>query len=197
MTISPEPGCIIVGAGVDLFRIHKEIYQPFHFCPEMDHRFDLDSGACYMSESQLGAFMETLGRMRVIDGNHINERKISGIEPWGDLLICDLTLRENFGLHGYTLALQGGPESSYGDTQEVAADIASRGCHGVRYHARHDPAARLISLALFSPLDPVSALPPPKETTDIPQSLINEALKEFWISVSPAITDSDPLPFHD
>jgi hypothetical protein len=85
--------------------------------------------------------MEVVGRMKTVSEDLISERRISVVDIRCGLIVTDLTLRDNLGLYGCTLEYQGGPESSYSSTRVIARQMHGLGRAGIRYFARHDPAA--------------------------------------------------------
>jgi hypothetical protein len=70
----------------------------------------------------------------------------------------------------------------------VAAAIGA-GFDGVRYRARHDPALRLTSVALFAPAGapaPTDHTWPPGVSVPVPDELIEDAARTFGYGVLPA-----------
>jgi hypothetical protein len=82
---------------------------------------------------------------------------------------------------GVTAAIHS--SESYERTQEWAAAFADAGFGGVRYLVSHDPAQRLIGVALFGPSG--AADQPVAATASIESELIVAARERFGIIVLP------------
>jgi RES domain-containing protein len=174
-----------------LSKIHKAIYDPRFFCDSGEGRFDLkpdtSNGTCYLALSPLGAFVETLGRFRILTQEAIDERAVSALSLTRSLRLADVTDRTVLGKFGITGDISTGGD--YGPSQEWAGRLYEAGFDEIFYVARHDPSFAERSVAVFGNEEIGSKLF--EVTTEaISQSLVDEACKEFGFQVWP----SAPLP---
>jgi RES domain len=82
---------------------------------------------------------------------------------------------------GVTAAIHS--SESYERTQEWAAAFAGAGFGGIRYLVSHDPAQRLVGVALFGPADAQDG--PVADTGPIESDVITSARERFGILVLP------------
>jgi hypothetical protein len=172
-----------------LWRIHAADASPWFFDTEPEGRFNLaDAGTCYLAEEPLGAFVEKFGRLLrpggVLPEPLVDTQRLSRLRP-PKVSIVDLTNPQVLGLVGLTAEIHA--TTDYDLTQAWAVALRDRGHAGIRYKARHDPAGKLVSIALFG-----SAKPPRSaaKTTAIPVDLIHEAAATFAITVLPRLHKS-------
>jgi len=167
-----------------LWRIHAADVAPWFFDVGPDGRFNLsESGTCYLAEEPIGAFVEKFGRLLrpggVIPEPLVDAQRLSRLRP-PKAMVVDLTDPTVLGLIGLTAEIHS--TSDYNLTQGWALAFQEAGYAGIRYKARHDPRAQLVSIALFG-----SGKPPRSaaKTTVVPVDLIHEASTTFAITVLP------------
>ena len=78
-----------------MFRIHRRGFSPWWFSNDGSQRFDVPTpyGTCYFAEHDLGAFVETLGRLVVILRSDITERRLAQVTITHNLHFADCTAR--------------------------------------------------------------------------------------------------------
>jgi hypothetical protein len=167
-----------------LFRIHPAAVAPWHFDIGPDGRFNLaESGTCYLAEEPIGAFVEKFGRLLrpggVIPESLVDLMRLSVLQP-PKVSIVDLTDPTVLGLVGLTGEVHS--TTDYNLTQGWALALQEAGHGGIRYKARHDPSAKVNSVALFGS---ARRLRKPIDTDPIPVELIHEASATFGITVLP------------
>ncbi|MGH9068658.1 MAG: RES family NAD+ phosphorylase [Acidimicrobiales bacterium] len=168
-----------------LYRVHRTVNDPLYFASSGNGRFDLTdqpgTGTCYLSPSPTGAYLETLGRLRTLSEDDIEERSLSEIVPTTSLSLADLTDRQVLGRYQITGDISTG--TNYGPSQALADQLYRAGLDGIYYTARHDPAFQERSVAVFgtstaSKLFAISVGP-------IPTALVNEVAHNFGLIVLP------------
>jgi hypothetical protein len=171
-----------------LFRIHRAGRHPWWFSAG-HQRFDpvgTGFGACHLAYDPLGAFVEVFRRGIAIDEADIAARRLHAVRLGRDLRLADLTSRRALEF-GVSASL--GADPIYDRSQELARRAVAAGYAGVRYWARHDPAQRLQSVALFGPAASPAPSDPDWPTGDdgpIPADLVADARREFGYRVLPA-----------
>ena len=171
-----------------IHRVHRTARGCWWFSSDGSGRFDpvaTGSGACYFAEKPLGAFIEVFRKRMLIAEEEINARSLSSVSLGRDLRLADLTSRRALSF-GVTAGLGAGED--YEPSQAFAAAAVADGFEGIRYLARHDPAQKLYSVALFAPAGGVDAADPawPQNATPIPSALVDEATRRFGYRVLPA-----------
>lgn len=111
----------------------------------------------------------------------VDARRISTVRRATSLTLADCTSRRSRAF-GVTAAVHSSED--YALTQAWAAAFARQGFDGVRYLLSHDPAQRLVGLALFGP----SGSPrwARGQAATIALDLIREAERSFGIRVLPS-----------
>jgi hypothetical protein len=179
----PELPSVKLGAEA-LWRIHAADVSPWFFDAGPHGRFNLDdAGTCYLAEEPIGAFVEKFGRLLrpggVIPEPLVDTQRLSRLRP-PKVNVVDLTDPKILGLAGLTAEIHA--TTDYGLTQNWARALRDAGYAGIRYKARHDPRAHLVSIALFGSGKPPRTAP---KTTAVPIDLIHEASATFAITVLP------------
>jgi RES domain len=166
-----------------LFRVHRTINDPIHFASDPYGRFNLldtpGRGTCYMAPSPLGAYVETLGRIGAPTGEDIEERSLSELALTRPLVLADLTDRQVLGRYGITGDISTGNDNR--PSQGLAAALYELGRDGVYYAARHDPAFRERSVAVFGGPDDDKLFI--VNTYAIPDELVAEGARQFGLRV--------------
>lgn len=105
-------------------------------------------GTCYLAEDPLGSFVEAFRDTALVSGDDVDARCLTVVRPRKRLTLADCTARpaRSFGV---TAAIHS--SENYALTQAWAAAFARAGFDGVRYLLSHDPAQRLVGVALFGP----------------------------------------------
>lgn len=187
------PG-VIVPANAPLARIHHNLRDPEYFSADSSGRFDPppDStagfGTCYLATHPLGAFLETFGRIRPVLQRHVDERVLTEAFLPSETRMADMTDPAILGLYGLTAEIGiGGDERVYAITQRWAEALETAGFGGIIYAARHDPALRARSVAVFGKpgVQPTQLLARP--ATPIPKDLVDRAAIEYAIEVLPSV----------
>jgi RES domain len=142
-----------LAAGEKVFRVHRRGHSPWWFSCDGSQRFDVPPpyGTCYLAEHDLGAFVETLGRLVVIPTGDIAERRLAEVTIAHDLRLadCTATMAAAFGVTATTSA--GYP---YDTVSHPWARLFWRsGFDGVRYSASHDPSFAEHPYGLFGRSD--------------------------------------------
>lgn len=182
----------------ELYRIHRRQHGPLHFATidvQGDGgRFDLPAtsgqGTCYLATSPTGAFLETLGRFRVITGETIADRLLTTLVPTVPLTLADLTDRRVLGRYGIAGDVSTGTD--YLVSQQWAEELWRRGFDGVHYAARHDPQFTERSVAVFGRVGAPDGNDDKGFTwssVPIPDSLIDEVTSIFGVVVTPPTPD--------
>jgi hypothetical protein len=173
-----------LAAGAGLFRIHRRTRQPWWFGADGSGRFDLTTdaarGTCYLAERDLGSFVEVFRDTPIIDERDVRARVVTVVRLPHDVVAADCT-SSRARRFGVTSAIHSSED--YASTQAWAAALSRAGFDGVRYLVGHDPAARLVGLALFGPRgDPGWGHDAPQE---IGGALTRSAEERFGIRVLP------------
>lgn len=168
-----------------LYRLHRSINDPVHYCSDGSGRFDLttvdDLGTCYTSPSPLGAYIETFGRFGTISESDIADRCMSELVLTRPLKLADITDRSVLGTYGLSGDLSVGTD--YQPSQAVAASLYAAGFDGVYYTARHDPAFQERSVAVFGGSGDTKLFV--SASHDIPEDLIEQGVRQFSLCVLP------------
>jgi RES domain-containing protein len=171
-----------------VYRLHRAAREAWWFSADGSGRFDpvgTDGGACYAAYEPLGAWIEVFRKTTLIAEAEVTARILTELRTGRDLRLADLLSRRALGF-GVTASL--GADEDYGASREFAAAAFAAGFDGVRYRARHDPALRLTSVALFgSPGVPAAsdASWPPGVSVPIPDELLADAARRFGYRVLP------------
>ncbi|MFF7279103.1 RES family NAD+ phosphorylase [Streptomyces griseorubiginosus] len=179
------------------FRIHLADNEAAYFGDRGIYRFDAPHwltgrqryGTCYLAQSPVGAFLETLGEIRPLAAHLVNERVISELVPSEPFKIADLTDESVVGRYGIFGDLSAGDD--YALTQEWGAALQQAGFQGVQYRASHHPQLNETSIALFGPAgvnrDLLKYLKDDGEPEPIYRSLLEEVRDRFDVEVIPAV----------
>lgn len=166
-----------------LFRMHPGDLGPWWFSSDGHGRFDLrpPQGTCYLSLSQLGAFVEVFRDFTFVDAVDVAARAVSRLQMPRDVVLanCTSSRARRFGVIG---EIHSTP--AYGTTQGWAAALRDAGFDGVRYFCGQDPSQREIGIALFG--DAGEADWPIAETTRIAHEVLHAVERRFGIHVLPA-----------
>lgn len=138
-------------------------------------------GTCYLALEPLGAFMETIGRLRRIDRAVVARQRLSAVVLPKKVELLDLRRREIVGA-GLDASISTGDD--YRKPQQVAAAADAAAMHGIVYPLRHDPDAALTGIALFD-VGGERGDRPVLGTARISDTLIAEASAEFALTVEP------------
>jgi len=185
---------VVIAANVPLARIHHNLNDAEYFSSDSSGRFDPPPGSsagfgtCYLSTHPLGAFLETFGRIRPVLQRHVDERVLTEAFLPSETRFANLTDPQILGAYGLTAEVGvGGDEHTYAATQRWAEALATAGFGGVVYAARHDPALRERSVAVFGKpgVQPTQLLARP--ATHIPEWLVDRAGDEYGIEVLPSV----------
>jgi len=174
-----------------LYRIHRAENGTWFFDTSPDGRFNPTAtagrGACYWSTTPLGAFVESYRTPTTIAREDIDARRIATISLLAPLTVADLTQRSALSA-GVTAALTSG-----GDYQpaQTLADTLQGQTDGILYHASHDLAGQLTSVALFGPAGAPDeqtiaslGLPEP-EVAELDPQLLADAEEAFGYRIIP------------
>jgi len=135
-----------------LWRIHRLVRDPSYFSAGSE-RFDPppglrdEYGVCYLSTSEEGAFLETLGRIRPLSETVILERACTEMRVKRSAILADLTHPTVVGQLGIAGDLSAG--SDYSLAHEWSASLYEAGFDGIYYAARYDATFESRSVALF------------------------------------------------
>jgi hypothetical protein len=171
-----------------LYRIHRANRGPWWFSSDGSGRFDplgTSRGACYLADSELGAWIEVFRKRMLLAEAEITQRALFAVELGRDLRLADLTSRRALQF-GVTASI--GADERYHASHAFAVDALKAGFDGVRYLARHDPAQKLYSVALFADAgapDPVDPDWPPGSGAPIREDLVAQAAHVFSYRVLP------------
>jgi hypothetical protein len=172
-------------AGQNLYRIHRSIHGPWFFSGSGDGRFDPlapGRGACYLSTSKLGVWVETFRTAMIIEEADVGSRSMVTVKLDTAYRCADLTRRQALAA-GVTGAMSSGAD--YGPSHSLADDLQGK-LDGVLWRVRHDLEQQLVGVALFGPegeQDPGRW--PPAESHPIDPDLIRQAEDEFGYRVMP------------
>ena len=163
--------------------MHLRTRTPWYFDSSPNGRFNLPAprGTCYLAETAVGAFLETLGRQgRVIPQSQVDLRALSQLAVHGAYRVADCTVARarGFGITAGIHAME-----DYGRTQAWARAFAEAGFEGVRYRISHDPRATGIGIALFGSAGEASW--PAAPWAPIPRALLNRIERAFGLLVVP------------
>jgi RES domain len=170
-----------------IYRIHKSARAPWWFSSAGDGRFDpvgTGTGACYLAEVPLGAWVEVFRKRQLLPEVEIAERSLLAVALKRDLRLADITARRALSF-GVTASL--GANEHYEESQTFAVLALENGFDGVRYFVRHDPAQKLYGLALFAQ----AGIPYPGnrqwpiDSGAIPNALVRDAERLFGYRVLP------------
>lgn len=162
-----------------LYRLHRAAHGPWWFSADGAGLFDpvgTGLGACYLAHEPLGAWVEVFRKTMLLAETEITERALSEVTTGADLRLADLLSRRALSF-GVTASL--GADEDYRPSQAFAAAAVEAGFDGVRYLARHDPAQKLVSVALFGAPGAVDDTRPAAVTLPVPEELIAEAERAF------------------
>jgi len=166
-----------------LFRIHRRDHGPWWFSRDGSGRFDLvsfgDHGTCYLAEEELGGFVEVFRDTAPIAPAATDERGTSVCTVGNDLVLADCTSRTARGF-GITAELHSGRD--YGRCQAWAIALALTGFDGIRYFVSHDPAQKLVGVALYGTL---GEAPWPSYLREIDPKVLEAARQQFGLQVLP------------
>lgn len=172
-------------AGRNLYRMHRGENKPWFFSGSGDGRFDptlAGRGACYLSTSKLGAWVEAFRTAMTIDEADVLSRSVATVRLDTAYRCADLTQRRAL-TAGVTGAITSGAD--YGPSRALADGLQGR-FDGMLWRVRHDLAQRLTGVALFGPEGVQDASDwPPTEAAPIDSRLIREAEDEFGYRVMP------------
>jgi RES domain-containing protein len=170
-----------------VYRIHKSTRAPWWFSANGDGRFDpvrTGTGACYLAEAPLGAWVEVFRKRQLLAEAEVAERSLLAVTLGRDLRLADLTSRRAL---SFAVTASLGASEQYHESQTFAAQAIEAGFDGVRYLVRHEPAQKLYGLALFGqagntdPADPLW----PADSQAIPDALVRDAQRLFGYRVLP------------
>lgn len=165
-----------------LATVHRHDLVAWRLSSHPEGRFNLEPprGTCCAAEKPLGALIEVFGRLAILDPGEVARYRLSWLEV-ESLRIAEITDRRVLGRAGLTAELQA--TTDYVLTRRWAKAIADAGFEGVRYRARHDPAATLNSIALFGDRSTTPpAVSPPEPIGD---RLLDAAAREFGLLAPP------------
>lgn len=165
-----------------LATIHRDDASPWRIHSRPEGRFNLAAprGTCYAAEDPLGAFVEVFARFEILDEREVARYRLSYLATEGRRL-ADLTHRRVLGVVGLTAEIHS--TIDYGLTRAWSEAFCDAGYEGVRYKARHDPAGKLTSCALFG----TQGEPGPDvvSTKSLSAHLLSQAEREFGLVVAP------------
>jgi hypothetical protein len=167
-----------------LVRIHLRSRGPWFFCADGSGRFDLTDppglGTCYLAERPLGAFVEVFRDTVLVDEADVIKRQVSRLSAPHAVKLANCTSRRarRFGVTGSIHSTQ-----DYDLSQRWAAAFRGAGFGGVRYLVSHNPAQKLVGIALFGPAgEPTN---PVLRSDGIDPKLVALAERRFGIKVRP------------
>jgi RES domain-containing protein len=177
-----------LAAGTFLYRIHQHRYGPWFFDGSDAGRFNPTGipgrGTCYWAETPLGAWVESFRAIMTWSATDIALRALSVIALDRDLVVADLTVKKGLAA-GITVAITGGADYA---VPRALADKLQGTLGAVRYRARHDLSAKMISVGWFgdegaATPDALAALPM-ATTAPIPDEVVRSA-RSFGYLVLP------------
>ena len=124
--------------------------------------------------------MEVFRHTRLIAEEDVAERRLCTLRLRKAITLADCTSRRARAW-GVTAAIHSGQD--YSLTQAWARAFSSGGFDGARYFVSHDPAQRLVGVALFGPAG--SPRWPAGRSARIGSDLIREAERLFGLQVVP------------
>lgn len=175
-------------AGRTLYRIHRTAVGAWWFSSDGTGRFDpvhaKGIGACDLALEPLGAFVEVYRTRLELDEDDVIARRLARVELGSDLRLADITSRRAL---RFDVTAEVGAGGDYDASQQLASDLVAAGFDGVRWWVRHDPAQRLVGVALFGPAGA------PAPTVSLPEAvsyaldsqLLEEARRKFGYRVLP------------
>jgi hypothetical protein len=164
-----------------LYRVHRRGHNPWYFASGPDGRFNLSEpdGTCYFSETDIGAFLETLGRVgRLIPRAEVEERVISALSVPRAVRLANCTVARARGF-GVTVGIHALEDDAR--TQAWATALHAAGFDGIRYRISHDPRASGVGIALFGPSGEATGPRPPGQP--ISADLIARIQRQFGLLV--------------
>jgi hypothetical protein len=179
---------------VELWRVHRFENRPEYFTNSGLSRFDPprhsrnEYGVCYMATSQVGAFLETLGRFRPLPLNVVRERALTPLHLTGAVRLASVNDPAVLGHFGISGDLSVGAD--YELPQQWSAALRAAGFDGIYYRARHDPALEESSVALFGDVGvDVSRVRAKKgwDLETIPDSLLDFVERRYGIYALPPV----------
>lgn len=171
-----------------LYRMHRSKDGAWWFSSNGGGRFDpvgTGHGTCYFALRPLGAWIEVFRKQMTLAEAEVRERSLWTGTAGADLRLADLLSRRAL-KYGVTASL--GANEQYDASHAFAAAAVRAGFDGVRHLLRHDPAGRLVGVALFAPAgapDPQRASWPAGRDDAIEGKLIGEARRTFGYRVLP------------
>jgi hypothetical protein len=172
----------VLPAGTQLYRIHREGFDPWWFSHDGSQRFDLPRpwGACYVAQAPVGAFLETLTRLVIIPAADVAIRRLATITLTQELRLADCQdpAAASYGVTATTSA--GYPYER--ESHPWARRFWRAGFDGVRYGAAHHPALAETSYALFGRSDQATSYGD-VASGPIPAALLEEAQTVFGFRV--------------
>lgn len=169
-----------------IHRIHAADRSPWWFSADGSGRFDpvgTGMGACYLAERPLGAWLEVFRKTMLLAEAELRHRSLLSVQLGRNLRLADLTSRRALSF-GVTASL--GADQAYAPSQAFAVRAVEGGFAGVRYLIRHDPAQKLLGIALFG--DPgagESEAWPSGSEAPLSTELVSEAHRRFGYRVLP------------
>jgi hypothetical protein len=166
-----------------LFRVHRRTRNPWYFDSGPDGRFNLPAprGTCYLAETAVGAFLETLGRQgQLIPQPEVDERALSTLRVPREHRLADCTVARARGF-GVTAGIHALEE--YERTQTWARAFADAGFQGVRYRVSHDPRVQGRGITLFGQAGEADWPRPP--WAPISRPLLTHVERTFGLLVIP------------
>ncbi|MEA2639954.1 MAG: hypothetical protein QOF51_1348 [Chloroflexota bacterium] len=166
-----------------LYRVHRRTRSAWYFDSGPDGRFNLSppNGTCYLAETAIGAFLETLGRQgQLIPQADVDERALSTIMVPDARRLADCTVARARGF-GITTGIDA--IEDYARTQQWARAFHAVGFTGIRYRISHDPRAPGVGIALFGSAGEASWPATPWEP--IPRALLNRVERTFGLLILP------------
>lgn len=174
-------------AGQKLWRVHRADREMWWFSADGRGRFDPTGsdgvGACYLAAAPLAAFVEVFRTMMELDESDVSDRRLSQVAfEDRDLRLADLPSRRALRL-GITAEVGAGGD--YSLSHRIASQAADAGLDGVRYRVRHDPAQRLVGVALFGTAGVGDRSWPQPVTGELDDELLDRARHAFGYRVLP------------
>jgi RES domain-containing protein len=137
-------------------------------------------GSCYFAEQPEGCFLEVFKSFTgLIPKKEVEARLILRAEMPREIHLADCT-SERARAWGITGEIHSTPH--YEETQAWAHAFARAGFGGVRYLLRHDPAQRMVGVALFGPAGSPEGFPH-DPGVPIGADLIDRVAERFGIRV--------------
>lgn len=170
-------------AAQPLYRIHRHGRRPWWFSSDGSGRFDLapPHGTCYLADDPLGGFVEVFRDVPVVAESDVDRRACSILRAPKGIALADCT---DSRARSFRITAAIHSSEDYARTRQWAAAFANAGFGGVRYFLSHDPAQRLVGIALFGPGGEQEW--PVRATGPIDPRVFTEARSRFGIIVVPA-----------